>query len=452
MKRNADWWRQAWALAAFLGGLSAPPALAQNWDAFLERSTLVADPAGVRKRLEARGVTVNLQHIGEIWTTPRGGLRQGTVFGSVLQGSVEVDTAAAGLWTGGKLYVSALHIGGRFPGQDLVGNLQPATNIEARRGVLLYEAWAEQELPRQAGSLRLGQLRADAEFLTSTYTDDETYANAGALFLNASFGFPVLAAASLPSGGPAYPLATPGARLKLAPTDQLTLLLGAFNGTPQPSAFTFRGGLLLMAEAQYAINQAVDDPGLPGTWRIGAWHHTDRFDDLRRDAAARSLADPLSTGVARRLRGQSGIYLMADQLLWQTGTLRAEALGAFARVIVGQGDRSTVDLQLNGGITWKGLVPGRPDDSLGLGVSWARIGGGASGLDRDLRSFGMLQPVRSSETVMEATYQIALAGWWQVQPSVQHVNRPGGGTPDPRRPGRTLRDAWVAGVRSTIVF
>ena len=54
--------------------------------------------------------------------------------------------------------------------------------------------------------------------------------------------------------------------------------------------------------------------------------------------------------------------------------------------------------------------------------------------------------------MLEATYQIALAGWWQLQPSLQYVARPGAGIADPNRPGRTLRDAWVFGLRSTIAF
>jgi porin len=34
------------------------------------------------------------------------------------------------------------------------------------------------------------------------------------------------------SGGPAYPLATPGERLAVKPTDQLTVLAAVFSGDP----------------------------------------------------------------------------------------------------------------------------------------------------------------------------------------------------------------------------
>ena len=47
----------------------------------------------------------------------------------------------------------------------------------------------------------MGQLAADQEFQVTQY---------GGLFINHTFGWSTLPSADLPSGGPAYPLATPG--------------------------------------------------------------------------------------------------------------------------------------------------------------------------------------------------------------------------------------------------
>ena len=49
--------------------------------------------------------------------------------------------------------------------------------------------------------MKVGQLAADAEFVIS---------EGGGYFLNGTWGWPSITAADLPSGGPAYPLATPG--------------------------------------------------------------------------------------------------------------------------------------------------------------------------------------------------------------------------------------------------
>ena len=71
--------------------------------------------------------------------------------------------------------------------------------------------------------VRFGQLAADTEFNTSSYA---------AQFINGTFGWPAIFSTNLPSGGPAYPFATPGVRIKLDPDKSTSLLLGVFNGDP----------------------------------------------------------------------------------------------------------------------------------------------------------------------------------------------------------------------------
>lgn len=72
------------------------------------------------------------------------------------------------------------------------------------------------------------------------------------------------------------------------------------------------------------------------------------------------------------------------------------------------GDRNLVDL-VDAGIAYKGLLPGRPNDTLGLGLIYSRIGPAARAFDRDNLIFGQGNaPVRSSEAVIELTYQVLL--------------------------------------------
>ncbi len=73
--------------------------------------------------------------------------------------------------------------------------------------------------------MRIGQEGADDELMITQY---------GGLFVNSSFGLPSMAAVNLPSGGPAYPLATPFARLKFQANDNLSLIGAVFNGDPAP--------------------------------------------------------------------------------------------------------------------------------------------------------------------------------------------------------------------------
>ena len=90
---------------------------------------------------------------------------------------------------------------------------------------------------------------------------------------------------------------------------------------------------------------------------------------------------------------------------------------------------------------------------MGLGVEWAHVGARARAGDAAaaLRR-GSPFPVRSSETVIEATYQAQITPWWQVQPDFQYVVNPGGGIADPNHPSRRVGDAAVLGLRSVITF
>jgi porin len=78
-------------------------------------------------------------------------------------------------------------------------------------------------------------------------------------------------------------------------------------------------------------------------------------------------------------------------------------------------------------------LPGRDNDVFGLGVGVARVSTGAAAFDRDLQYFEptVYTPVRSAETFLEATYQVQVAPWWQIQPDLQYVINPGAGIVNP---------------------
>jgi porin len=308
-----------------------------------------------------------------------------------------------------------------------------------------------------AVSLRVGQQAADLEFAVSEY--------AGVL-INASFGWPTLAAVDLPSGGPAYPLATPGVRLRLEPRPEIAALLGVFSGDPAPAgsgdpqvrnasgtSFTFNRGVFVIGELQYRLNADEGAPGLPGTYKIGAWYNSNRFADQRFDVDGLSLADPASSGVPREHRGDWSVYAVADQLVWRKRGTKDQGIGIFARVVGARSDRNLVDFFVNAGATWKGAIPGREDDTAGIGVTYARTGSRARGLDRDVARFtGVPFPVRSSEAVLEVTYQAQVTSWLTLQPDFQYVFRPGGGIPDPNDPTGVIGDAAILGLRGVLVF
>jgi carbohydrate-selective porin OprB len=116
----------------------------------------------------------------------------------------------------------------------------------------------------------------------------------------------------MPSGGPAYPLADLGVRVRGQITPSLTALAGVFDGDPlgnnpnnkSGTNFNLHNGTLFIGELQYAINQPADGEmvgagggGMPGTYKVGVWYNNASFADQRFDNTGLSLADPLSTGI-----------------------------------------------------------------------------------------------------------------------------------------------------------
>lgn len=413
-----------------------------------ERSTLLGDPFGWRSRVADQGITLGVQEQSEVLGNATGGTRQGAAYEGATQMQLGIDLEKLVGLPGGKFNVSAYQIHGRGLTSNNLDSLDAASGIEAKRGTRLFELWYEQSLFDDALSVRVGQMAADQEFIVSTY---------GALFINAGFGWPTLAASDLPGGGPAYPSATPGVRLKWQATENLTALLGVFNGDPADNgagtSMRLNKGAFVIGELQYAINQGDDATGLPGTYKIGAWYNSNKFNDLYYSTDGLSLANPASNGNPLVRRNDWSLYAVADQAVWQVpGGEKGQGIGVFGRVMGAPSDRNLINFFANAGATYKGPIPGRGDDSLGLALAYARIGDSASRLDTSTQFYsGGWVPVRRNETVLELTYQAQVTPWLSLQPDFQYIFNPGGGLISSTT-GKRIGDAAVFGLRTTVLF
>ena len=114
------------------------------------------------------------------------------------------------------------------------------------------------------------------------------------------------------------------------------------------------------------------------------------------------------------------------------------------------GDRNLVDLYLDGGIAYRGLLSGRSDDTLGFAAGFTHICRAARRLDTIAAAQSSSpHPRRSAEAVLEATYQVVLGPGLAVQPTLQYVIHPGAGIAKPRDPdGARVRNATVFGLRA----
>ena len=124
------------------------------------------------------------------------------------------------------------------------------------------------------------------------------------------------------------------------------------------------------------------------------------------------------------------------------------SLNLFARGGFMPSDRNLVSYYVDAGLGLKGALPGRPDDTLGFGVAYARISKDVASADQDTAPAVV---VRDYEMVFELNYAYQIAPWWTVQPDLQYIVHPNGGQ-NPNDATLRLENAFVAGVRSTIKF
>jgi porin len=440
-------------MALSAGAQAAEKQPASVWD----QPTLTGDWDGARSAFKAKGIEVTLNYIGETLALLSGGVNRRASYEGRLEFSVDTDLDKLIGWKGAATHftIYQIHNSGHTAVENAASLADPS-NIDALATTRLFTAWFEQSFADRF-SLRVGQLAADDEFITSP---------TAAGLINGTFGWAGILAADMTHGGPAYPLATPGARLKINAAENLTLLAAVFAGDPagkdctgNPQAcnrygttFSFSGGLLWMGEAQVAINQSKDAKGLPGVYKLGFWYASADFADqhfgLNGAGAVVSLADPAAAGPLNH-RGNFGVYGVADQMVWRGKDV---SLNLFLRASASPSDRNLLSFYVDGGAGLKGPLPGRADDVLSFGAAYAGISRDASALDRDMAAAAPGFPIRDYEMLFELSYQAQIAPWWIVQPDLQYIVHPGGNVRNPNDPAAVIGNAFIAGLRSTIKF
>jgi len=418
-------------------------------DGFFDRETLTSDWGGARSTLEDAGVAPSLSWTGEVLGNPSGGMEQGTVYEGLVELDLDLDMNKIAGWNGATIHASGYWIQGRGLSQYYVANLLTVSNIEAGDGFRLNELYLEQSLWSDSVNIRLGQLAADAEFFLS---------DTAGLFINSTFGWPGIFGVDLPINAPAYPLPTPGVRVRVAPDDNFQFQAGFYNGTPTGRygdanglEFPLGDGLFAIFEASYAY---APRNGLAGTWRVGGLYNSDDFDNLSIAQNGLSLADPAVRGGPREETGTYALYGMVDHALWQGAD--GQTVSAFVRgAIAPQADRNLITTYVDVGATVASPFVSRPNDIVGVAFAYANVSPDFADLNRQQNFFsGVNGPVSNYEAVVELSYQAVFSPWLSLQPFTQYVIHPGGNVanPDGSKPTEAMENAWVLGARMGVTF
>ena len=219
------------------------------------------------------------------------------------------------------------------------------------------------------------------------FAKTEFYGDYTTQFENAAFNFPMALEQ--------IPLSTFGGGLIALPRDDIILSLQIVgpNGTPTSDSVSkaFDGSVLVVGGGQLTIKPF----GLVGHQRLGfTWNDQERF-SLTQDPSNIALLllndrfprlanpGPALTGIlqqffpalltptqpANRSSSSWAINYGFDQYLWQPKGDPKRGIGVFFGFGASDGNPNPIKYSFLTGIGGKGVVPGRPDDTFGLGVA-----------------------------------------------------------------------------------
>ncbi|MCL2329990.1 MAG: carbohydrate porin [Phycisphaerae bacterium] len=399
----------------------------------LQNHRLTGDWGGFRKKMEAKGFTFNQTLITNYVHNTRGGVSTRNSHRVPGKGIMELslDTQAAGLWKGGKLYAS--NESGWSDGvDDKVGslfstNFNPIGNTPIRVRELFYEQkFIDDKLRFKFGRFDLG---IDVDTNNYANWEVEQFTNTALIY----------------TGNMPIPDFGLGAMVEVAPTDWMYVILGAVDSYADANTTGFRTTFHDKAHFFSALEFGLTPKWetrwgrLPGNYRFIVW-----YDPIPKERFGPSVDEEDAGGIIsiaprRKLKNNdTGFVFNMDQLIFKekpNDDANDEGLGFFFRYGYAPGSSNVIEHFWSAGLSYKGLVPTRDHDTLAFGV--------AQGLtSHRLRKFD--DQVARSETVYELYYRCMVFPWLAITPDLQYIASPGA--------DKHARDSLFFGVRLVMTF
>ncbi len=352
---------------------------------FLDRPRLTGDWFGLRDEMGKKGIVVDLDLLQVPQGVMTGGRDTLAEYSGLAEYTLNVDTQKLGLWPGGFLNVMGMsnfgddvnNASGAFLSPNFASLLpQPGETTSALMN-LTFMQFLSPKFGIVVGKLyTLGS--DDNEFAHDFHS---TFLYSG-LDVNMTLGL--------------FPFSAYGGSLIFLPWEGATFTVGVIDPSGKPTnndiTEAFSTGVLVSAEGRVTIKPF----GLVGHQLLGfGWSNKERLslqqdpDNIARmllDKRFTRLEDPgpilrrilerffpellVPTQPANTTSNTWAVYYNFDQFLWSPEGQPDKGIGAFFRFGISDGIANPIKYAYNVGLGGKGIVPGRPADSFGVG--WAR--------------------------------------------------------------------------------
>lgn len=364
--------------------------------------------------VDCRPLEFSFSYTGDWRRNTTGGMAVGDAYSSLAEFGATltaIPLRSGGQWSAS---IAVMHSGGDGVSESYVGDLHGVNNIEAPQAWRLYELWSEVRFGKSAStSVRLGILDLNAEFDAPATSE---------FFVGPAHGIGTEFAQTGLNGPAIWPVTGFGLRVAHAYRSGITVRLGAYDAVPgklDDERFAYvdlshSEGALLVGELEYS-NERFNKLSM------GFWSYTARFDRI----------DPTGAPSTSSSHGNRGIYGLIDLPIRVADERK---LNAFVRVGYADPRFNPLRSYIGAGVVAEGLLSSRPQDALGLAMSFGELGRPYRGAL--LSAEGAAE---SNETALELSYRAPIVNWLSLVPTVQWVSHPGASA--------SLRDAWIAGLR-----
>jgi carbohydrate-selective porin OprB len=376
-------------------------------EAWNERTQLTGDWGGFRTSLEENGITPFLYYDSIAAASVSGGIEKDDQFTGQVYAGVNLDFDKMLGWntTTGKISMVNRH--GLGIAGDVGGIYDPMTINGGADGqtTWLYEVWVEKMIGDSLW-VKLGRTSMDEDFANS-----DLYRYSLSTSINGPIRSMMLDNAQIFS----FPLALWGGRVKYKMSDEHQFQVGAYQINDNPFGTHLKGtdwgidsddGITFMA--QYDWTPEVFDR--PARFYAGVAHSVYDYDDFTGGTSS-SMTTVYGHGEVEVADG-----------------LKLFAFGAYNP----DDELAKVPLQISGGANWKGLLPGRENDHTVFFATYGKI-------SKEYGDNITLADV-DAEMVFELGHRIQMTPAFYIQPAVQYIVDPGGGT------NGNVDDAFVVGA------
>ncbi|MDP1735086.1 MAG: carbohydrate porin [Sulfuritalea sp.] len=436
-------------IAAGIGLLAAlvQPAAAEESAPDYAATTLTGDWGGTRSSLWRQGIALEAGLKLDSLRN-RGGLRDGGQTVSHLELKLRADLEKLLGWNSTIAYINTDTDGGAGINARRTGSLAGVSNIEVPVPTTrLFHAWLQKGFLDDRLLVLAGIYPIDSEFFTMDSAATLLYpaygtpadlalTNAPSVFNNAAFGIRAkwlsgnrefYAMGALMDGVPNDPARPKATAIRFAKGDG-AFVIGEIGWTPLETGHVFEpvDPARVRPSPELAAHEKY---GGISKYAIGFWRYGNPVQDQ---------VDVDANGNPIQRRSQGG-YLLAERTLFSLGSEAGRDVTAFGRYAFSSGHATAIDRMWNLGVRIRGPFAGRTDDSLALG--WTR-----NRLAPKWRSAQQAAGTgtASAEEAFEITWRAAITPWFALQPNLQYVRHPGGGS--------AARNATLIGARVELTF